>query len=73
MAVLHKCPGPKCEIMVAKNLYACPTHWASLTPPIRARILKGFRSSARGWMEANKEALAYWAYNNKTEPTKEPK
>ncbi len=34
----HKCPWPRCPIVVSARLWGCRAHWFALPAPIRKRI-----------------------------------
>lgn len=57
---MSECPHPDCERQISRTEYACRTHWFTLPKAIRDKIWTGFKSSARLWVEADKEARAFW-------------
>lgn len=58
----NNCPRPNCELQKPRTQYACRKHWFSLPKNIQRDILDGYAVGALSekWIEADKEALAYW-------------
>lgn len=63
----NQCPHPKCEAMKPTSMYACRSHWFSLPKNIKAKIWRGYKENASLWLEADKEAIAFW--NSKIQAT----
>jgi hypothetical protein len=55
-----KCPHPQCKNMKPRSQYACKNHWLALPKNIRDKVWTGFKTSSKIWLEADKEALAFW-------------
>lgn len=56
----NRCPHPKCDAVKPRTMYACRKHWFELPRAIRDKIWKGYRESAALWLEADKEARAFF-------------
>jgi hypothetical protein len=35
---MHKCPAPRCTLMIRTSLLACRPHWYALSKPVREAI-----------------------------------
>lgn len=57
---MNDCPHPECTEKKPVNMYACRRHWFSLPKRIRDKIWDGYANDAQLWLEADREAAAFW-------------